>query len=94
LDDLRNTLASDPMGRARLLSGLGGALADRAEAAPSALDQKVAAAEQAGDKARGDLVEALLATGTLLWVTPAIAARVMLSAQGSNCSILVVVLCP
>ena len=84
LDTLRRSLASDPKQRARLLVGLGDALAERGAATTGPRGEMVAAAATADERTGSALVAGLVATGALLYAAPVIASRVVLAQVGSE----------
>lgn len=84
LDSLRRSLASDPEQRARLLTGLGDALAERGAETTGPRGEMVAAATRADERTGSALVAGLVATGALLYAAPVIASRVVLAQVGSE----------
>jgi hypothetical protein len=98
LEELRQSLADDATQRAKLLAGLGDALAKHDAEDSGPRSAMLEAAESPEESTRGGLLASLIATGALLYIPPAIAARVMLGQNGTGspepCEVIVVVLCP
>jgi hypothetical protein len=86
LDQLRASMADDPAARAKLIAGLGDVLAARDAEVAGERAQIVDAAESGDEGKRGGLLSALIATGVLLYIPPAIAARVFVGQDGGGSS--------
>ena len=97
LDELRASITDDPAQRAKLIAGLGDALVARDAETAGERGEILDAAESADEEKRGGLLAAMVATGALLYIPPAIAARVLVGQDGGGSSqpqVLLVVLQP